>query len=91
MTSYLEEKEMIHFDGGEGNDTLDGGEGADKMRGGLGSDTFVCDQFDSILDFNSGEHDTTMGMCSAKDQAKPSTVKNPSTSHPSPTSPFPIE
>src|SRR5215217_947057 len=56
--------------GGDGNDTTDGGEGADELIGGLGADTFICDQFDIIIDFNSNEGDKIIG-CTAEDLAKP--------------------
>lgn len=62
------------LDGGEGNDELDGGEGTDKMKGGPGADTFTCDQFDIILDFNSDEGDQVNGTCSPEDHALPETV-----------------
>src|SRR5215204_4004132 len=59
------------LDGGKGNDTIDGGEGADELIGGAGADTFVCDQFDTIIDFNSAEGDKIIGQCTAQDHAKP--------------------
>src|SRR5829696_4056595 len=59
------------LDGGKGNDTVDGGEGADELIGGVGADTFVCDQFDTIIDFNSDEGDKIIGECTAEDHAKP--------------------
>jgi Ca2+-binding RTX toxin-like protein len=59
------------LDGGKGNDTADGGEGADELIGGVGADTFVCDQFDTIIDFNSDEGDKIIGECTAEDHAKP--------------------
>src|SRR5215203_1726756 len=59
------------LDGGKGNDTTDGGEGADELIGGAGADTFVCDQFDTIIDFNSAEGDKIIGQCTAQDHAKP--------------------
>src|SRR5215210_1827476 len=59
------------LDGGKGNDTTDGGEGADELIGGPGADTFVCDQFDTIIDFNSDEGDKIIGECTAEDHAKP--------------------
>jgi Ca2+-binding RTX toxin-like protein len=60
--------------GGEGNDILDGGEGADIMKGGAGADTFTCDQFDTIVDFNSDEGDQVNGSCSPEDHAVPETI-----------------
>jgi Ca2+-binding RTX toxin-like protein len=63
------------IDGGGGNDRLDGGEGVDKLTGGPGVDTFICDQFDTIIDFNTDEGDKIIG-CTAEDQAKPTTVEN---------------
>src|SRR5829696_5732395 len=59
------------LEGGKGNDTVDGGEGADELIGGVGADTFVCDQFDTIIDFNSDEGDKIIGQCTAQDHAKP--------------------
>jgi hypothetical protein len=56
--------------GGEGNDVLNGGEGVDIMAGGLGNDTFICDQFDTIIDFNLTEGDKIVGDCSSLDQTK---------------------
>src|SRR5215210_7106156 len=56
--------------GDEGNDVLNGGEGADMMAGGLGNDTFICDQFDTIIDFNLNEGDKIVGQCSIIDQAE---------------------
>src|SRR5215207_2805915 len=50
--------------GNEGNDVLNGGEGVDIMAGGLGNDTFICDQFDTIIDFNLNEGDKIVGQCS---------------------------
>ena len=54
--------------GNEGNDVLNGGEGVDIMAGGLGNDTFICDLFDTILDFNLIEGDKIVGECSSLDQ-----------------------
>ena len=65
------------LDGGKGNDTTDGGEGADELIGGLGTDTFICDQLDTIIDFNSDEGDKIIGECTAEDHAKPTPVENP--------------
>src|SRR5215203_450124 len=56
--------------GNEGNDVLNGGEGVDIMAGGLGNDTFICDQFDTIIDFNLNEGDKIVGQCSILDPAK---------------------
>ena len=56
--------------GNEGNDVLNGGEGVDIMAGGLGNDTFICDLFDTILDFNLIEGDKIVGECSSLDQAE---------------------
>lgn len=46
-----------------GNDVLDGGEGNDIMIGGIGIDTFLCNQYDVIIDFNSTEEDQMIGSC----------------------------
>jgi RTX calcium-binding nonapeptide repeat (4 copies) len=51
------------LDGGEGNDALLGGRGFDIMIGGFGHDTFVCDQFDKLIDFNQYEGDEIIGSC----------------------------
>jgi hypothetical protein len=56
--------------GGEGNDVLDGGEGTDMMAGGIGNDTFICDLFDTIIDFNSNQGDKIIGQCSPEDQVE---------------------
>src|SRR5215204_218420 len=56
--------------GDEGNDVLNGGEGVDIMAGGLGNDTFICDQFDTIIDFNLNEGDKIVGQCSLIDLAE---------------------
>jgi hypothetical protein len=56
--------------GDEGNDILNGGEGFDIMAGGLGNDTFICDLFDGIIDFNSNEGDKSVGQCSILDQTE---------------------
>jgi hypothetical protein len=40
------------------------------MAGGLGNDTFICDQFDTIIDFNLNEGDKIVGQCSTNDLAK---------------------
>jgi hypothetical protein len=54
--------------GNEGNDVLNGGEGIDIMAGGTGNDTFICDLFDTIIDFNLDEGDKIIGQCSPFDQ-----------------------
>ena len=56
--------------GNEGNDVLNGGEGIDIMAGGTGNDTFICDLFDTILDFNLNEDDKIIGQCSSLDQSE---------------------
>ena len=33
------------------------------MIGGFGHDTFVCDQFDKLIDFNQYEGDEIIGSC----------------------------
>jgi Ca2+-binding RTX toxin-like protein len=52
------------LDGGDGNDALLGGGGNDVMIGGFGHDTFVCDKFDTIVDFDPYEGDEIIGSCS---------------------------
>ena len=54
------------LDGGEGDDVLVGGEGIDIMVGGLGNDTFLCDQSDILIDYNSTEGDQIIGSCSVQ-------------------------
>jgi RTX calcium-binding nonapeptide repeat (4 copies) len=54
------------LDGGDGNDVLLGGRGIDIMIGGFGSDTFICDQFDSLIDFDLYEGDEIIGPCSVE-------------------------
>ena len=56
--------------GNEGNDVLNGGEGVDIMAGGSGNDTFICDLFDTIIDFNLEEGDKIIGQCSSLDQTE---------------------
>jgi hypothetical protein len=56
--------------GNEGNDVLNGGEGVDIMAGGTGNDTFICDLFDTIIDFNLNEDDRIIGQCSSLDQTE---------------------
>ena len=56
--------------GDEGNDGLDGGEGADMMAGGLGNDTFMCNEYDTIVDFNPIQGDKTVGQCSPQDRSE---------------------
>lgn len=52
--------------GGIGNDVLEGGKGIDIMIGGPGNDTFICDQYDTIIDYNSTEEDQIIGSCSVQ-------------------------
>jgi hypothetical protein len=40
------------------------------MAGGLGNDTFICDLFDTIIDFNLNEGDKIVGQCSSFDQTE---------------------
>jgi len=54
------------LNGGEGNDVLLGGRGIDMMIGGWGTDTFICDQFDILIDFNRYEGDQIIGSCSVE-------------------------
>lgn len=56
--------------GNEGNDMLNGGEGVDIMAGGTGNDTFICDLFDTIVDFNFNEGDKIIGQCSSLEQSE---------------------
>jgi RTX calcium-binding nonapeptide repeat (4 copies) len=49
--------------GNAGNDALDGGEGTNIMMGGRGSDTFLCNQYDTVIDFNANEADRIIGSC----------------------------
>ena len=46
-----------------GNDALDGGEGNDIMTGGRGTDTFLCNHYDIVIDFNATEEDQMIGSC----------------------------
>lgn len=55
------------LDGGEGNDILLSGREADMMIGGFGSDTFICDQYDILVDFDHNEGDKIIGSCSIDD------------------------
>jgi Ca2+-binding RTX toxin-like protein len=64
-----------HLDGSEGNDEINGGEGSDIMVGGLGSDTFICDEFDKIMDFSSVEGDKKIGSCLVIDYNKANTTQ----------------
>ena len=54
------------LDGGDGNDVLLGGRGIDIMIGGFGSDAFICDQFDTLIDFDLYEGDEIIGPCSVE-------------------------
>jgi len=54
------------MNGGEGNDVIDGGKGDDMITGGIGSDTFICDENDILVDFNSNEEDNIIGSCSTE-------------------------
>lgn len=49
--------------GNAGNDALEGGEGTNIMMGGRGSDTFLCNQYDTVIDFNANEADRIIGSC----------------------------
>lgn len=69
------EKGDDHLDGSEGNDEIKGGEGSDIMIGGLGSDTFICDEFDKIMDFSSVEGDKKIGSCLVIDYNKSNTTQ----------------
>ena len=81
--------------GDEGSDVLNGGEGVDIMAGGTGNDTFICDLFDTMVDFNLNEGDKIVGQCNSLDQTEieTSSVNIPqedfqSTSPPPPQSPL---
>lgn len=64
-----------HLDGGEGSDEINGGEGSDIMIGGLGPDTFICDEFDKIMDFGSSEGDKKIGSCLVINYIKSNTTQ----------------
>jgi hemolysin A len=64
-----------HLDGSEGNDEINGGEGSDIMIGGLASDTFICDEFDKIMDFSSVEGDKKIGSCLVIDYNQSNTTQ----------------
>jgi Ca2+-binding RTX toxin-like protein len=72
----LGEQEDDFIDGGEGNDALDGGEGIDIMIGGLDSDTFICDSFDKIVDFNPTEGDQLEGVCQVQAPKEERTISD---------------
>ena len=57
------------LDGGSGDDQLDGGEGTDELEGGKGEDLFICDEQDTVIDFNSLENDEKQGSCEIIDRA----------------------
>jgi Ca2+-binding RTX toxin-like protein len=54
--------------GSLGNDALDGGEGKDLLIGGKGSDTFICNQYDIVMDYNANEKDQLVGSCKVQAQ-----------------------
>jgi hypothetical protein len=54
--------------GSLGNDALDGGEGKDILIGGKGSDTFICNQYDTVMDYNANEKDQLVGSCKVQAQ-----------------------
>ena len=64
-----------HLDGGKGSDEINGGEGADIMIGGLGADTFICDEFDKIMDFGSIDGDKKIGSCLVVNNIKSNTTQ----------------
>ena len=70
MIRYCGEEGDEGMLGNEGNDVLNGGEGVDIMAGGTGNDTFICDLFDTIIDFNLEEGDKIIGQCSSLDQTE---------------------
>jgi hypothetical protein len=43
--------------------------------GGFGSDTFICDEFDKIMDFSSLEGDKKSGSCLVIDYKKANTTQ----------------
>jgi RTX calcium-binding nonapeptide repeat (4 copies) len=51
-----------------GNDVLDGGKENDIMIGGRGTDTFLCSQYDMVIDFNATEEDQMIGACKTQSQ-----------------------
>ncbi|HEX6294838.1 MAG TPA: calcium-binding protein, partial [Nitrososphaeraceae archaeon] len=53
------------LDGGDGNDVLLGGKGINIMIGGFGSDTFICNEFDRLIDFDVYK-DQIIGPCSVE-------------------------
>jgi hypothetical protein len=53
--------------GDTGDDILDGGKGYNILVGGEGSDTFICNQFDTVMDFNATEDQKT-GNCKVQSQ-----------------------
>ena len=69
-------KENDEIQGDIGNDKLDGGEGADEMEGGEGTDSFICDNFDNVMDFDSQEGDTISGQCTFEDESAVNNKEN---------------
>ena len=69
-------KENDEIQGDIGNDKLDGGEGADEMEGGEGADSFICDNFDNVMDFDSQEGDTISGQCTFEDESAVNNKEN---------------
>ncbi len=45
------------------------------MIGGMGSDTFICDEFDKIMDFVSIEGDKKIGSCLVVNSIKSNTTQ----------------
>lgn len=45
--------------GDTGDDILDGSKGYNILAGGAGSDTFICNQYDTVIDFNATEDQKT--------------------------------
>lgn len=63
-------KDNDEIKGSAGNDKLDGGEGIDEIQGGEGADSFICDMYDNILDFDSQDGDTlSSGDCKFDDKS----------------------
>jgi Ca2+-binding RTX toxin-like protein len=50
-----------------GDDVLDGGKGYNILVGGSGSDTFICNQYDTVMDFNATVDQRT-GSCKIQSQ-----------------------
>ena len=62
--------------GGKGDDEIQGGIGNDKLEGGEGADSFICDNLDKVIDFDSQEGDTISGQCTFEDESAASNQEN---------------